>query len=188
MPSERAQRYLASLERLTPVPTARVEQVLKDQGSPCFPAWLEFHERYAGHVEPIGLERAVWGLVHAQSRWVKPFRAVVTPSLQAEADWLITCAEVHPSYVYQLGDTGFFKVRGADSFELRLERAALRVDFFARPGAQALYAPADDAALSAGATQVAEASDGHYQALVGARFFGIRKTDTGQWVDRATCG
>jgi hypothetical protein len=191
MLSERARQYLASLKRLPAVPTATVEKVLKDQGGPCFPAWLDFHERYAGYVEPLGLDSAVLGIVHAQSHWLKPGGAAVSRSYEPGAEWFVTCAEAHPSYVYELGDTGFFKVPAAASFEIKLERSALRMAFMSRPGA-AWTPPGvrDDpelARLAAAAARVPEASDDHFQALLGPRFYGLRDATSGAWIDRAVC-
>jgi hypothetical protein len=191
MLSERAQRYLAGLERLPAVPVSRVEQALRDQGQPCFPAWLEFHERYAGYVETLGLERAVLGIVHEQSRWIVPGRAAAARSYEPEAEWFVACAEAHPSHVYQLGDTGFFKTPAAVSFDVKLERSALRLAFLARAGGKLVLPGGDEAELArlaAGATPVAEASDEHFEAVLGARFYGLRETSSGRWMDRGVCG
>jgi hypothetical protein len=98
MLSERARRYLASLRRIKAVPTPEVERALREQGLPCFSAWLDFHERYAGYVEPLGAEVAIWGIVHENSHWIKPGRAAVEKSHGEEAEWLVACAEVHGSY------------------------------------------------------------------------------------------
>lgn len=192
MLTERARQYLGTLERVTPVPAARVEQALREQGERCFPAWLEFQDRYAGYVQPLGFECAVFGIVHAQSWWIKPGWAAVSRSYESGADWFVTCAESHPSFVYELGDTGLFKAPTASTFEIKLERDAVHVAFFARPGARRLYPAPSDAAdvarLAGKAALVVEASDEHYQAWVGDRFYGLQEASSGQWVELATCG
>jgi hypothetical protein len=191
MLSERARRYLASLQRLAPVPTAEVERALRRQGLQCYPAWLDFHERYAGYVEPIGLEAAVLGIVHAQSRWMVPGAVATVDSYQSEADYFVVCADVHPSYEYYLGDTGFFRSPWASTFEVKLERSAARVDFHQRTGAGTWVEwpvpPALVEEMRRDAREVPEGSDEHFRLLVGERFFALQETGTGRLVDFATC-
>lgn len=190
MLSERARSYLSTLKRVTPVSTAMVERALKEQDVPCYPAWLEFHERYAGYVEPLGLEEAVLGIVHERSKWIVPKRAAVEPSYESSASRFVICAEVHPSYVYKLGDTGFFREPAASSFEVKLERSAARVAFFARRGAKAVRDQANiraiDDRLDSETQVVAEGSDEHYQLLLGDRIYAFRNLETGQVVDCGT--
>jgi hypothetical protein len=57
--SARAEKFLETLERRPAVPTKGVEAIIRDQGAPCFPSWLEFHEQYAGYVDVIGRDSAV---------------------------------------------------------------------------------------------------------------------------------
>jgi hypothetical protein len=190
MLSDRARWYLSTLKRQTPVSTEVVERVLKEQGVPCHPAWLDFHERYAGYVEPLGLESAVLGLVHERSKWIVPMRAAVQPSYESSAAVFVTCAEAHPSYVYQLGDNGFFRAPAAASFDVKLERSAARVSFFKRPGARSVFGArvqALYARLCAEASVCPEASDEHYQLLVGDRHFALRESSTERVVDCAVC-
>ncbi len=130
MLTERAQKYLASLDRIRPVPTAEVERVLRNQGSVCPPVWLDFHERYAGYVEPMGgTDTAIWGIVHENSYWLAPGQAHIAESREVDVNWFVACAEVHGSYVYELGDTGMFRQRSAESFDIKVERNAARVTF-----------------------------------------------------------
>lgn len=191
MLSDRARSYLSTLKRLTPVSTAMVERALKEEGVPCYPAWLEFHERYAGYVEPLGLDQAILGLVHERSQWIAPKRVALLPSYEAAASRFIVCAEVHPSYVYKLGDNGCFRDPTAASFEIKLERSAARVAFFARRGARAVREQADLPAmmdrLNDEASVVAEGSDETYQLLLGERCYALRNTETGQVIDCGTC-
>jgi hypothetical protein len=190
MLSERARHYLSTMTRIPAVPTEEIERVLKRQGDKCFPAWLEFHERYAGYIEPLGLESAVLGIVHTRSRWIRPGCAIVSRSYESNAFWFVTCADVHPSYVYSLGDSGFFRERPASSFEVNLERSAARVAFFGEPGPTRpqrfpQYPPAQALLdrLQTETSIVAEASDEHYQVLLGERLYAVRETSTGRLVD-----
>jgi hypothetical protein len=68
MLSERARRFLDQCERTTAVPTADAERILRAGGWPTAPAWLEFHDRYAGYVERIYRDAAVWGLRLSEQR------------------------------------------------------------------------------------------------------------------------
>lgn len=191
MLSDRARGYLATLKRVKPVATTAVERALKEYGEPCYPAWLEFHERYAGYVEPLGLELAVFGIVHERSRWISPGRVAVEQSYESRASRFVMCAEVHPSYVYKLGDTGFFREPAASSFEVKLERTAARVAFLARRGAkvaldQAQIAPFIEQ-LDRDAREVPEGSDEHYRLLLGERHYALRETESGRVVDCGVC-
>ncbi|HEX9539784.1 MAG TPA: hypothetical protein VGA04_16630 [Streptosporangiaceae bacterium] len=107
MLSERARRFLDQCERTTAVPTADVERILREDGWPTAPAWLEFHDRYAGYVERIYRDAAVWGLVHEDSFWFGPRRAEVDQD-EDEDGLFIYCAELHPAYGYRLDTTGRF--------------------------------------------------------------------------------
>jgi hypothetical protein len=125
-----AQNYLASLRRIEPVPTSEVERVIRTQGDPCPEVWLEFHDRYAGYVEPIGEDTAIWGLVHRDSYWIEPGRASIEEI--EKGLWYVTCAEVHPSYGYYLDNNGVFAGNQARSFDVKVERSALFSAFSAQ--------------------------------------------------------
>jgi len=61
--SRRAQAYLATLHREEPLPVAAVEKLLVAQNVPAHPAWLSFHEQFAGYHEDLGSDDvAVYGL------------------------------------------------------------------------------------------------------------------------------
>ncbi|MEM7775484.1 MAG: hypothetical protein AAF732_07725 [Pseudomonadota bacterium] len=122
MLSSAADTYLASLDRITPVSTAHVERVLIDEGADPWPAWLAFHERYAGYVQPIALDRAVWGIVHVRSHWIMEGRCAVVD--QGQATETVCCADVHPSYAYELDRQGLFSGGPADSFDVYVEQLA----------------------------------------------------------------
>jgi hypothetical protein len=131
MLSERARRFLNQCERDTAVPTADVERILRDGGWPAAPAWLEFHDRYAGYVERIYRDAAVWGLVHEDSFWFGPRRAEVDTDEDHEDDLFIYCAELHPAYGYRLDPAGRFLAYGqeASSFDVHVERLAVWREF-----------------------------------------------------------
>jgi hypothetical protein len=119
---------------------------------------------------------------------------VVERSLESNADWFVYCAEVHPSYVYKLGDTGFFRELAASSFEVKLERDAARVEFYARPGAKGWLRkgwwpppPALIYQLKQDAREVPEASDEHYRLWFSDRFYALQNTATGQFIDGGVC-
>jgi len=131
MLTKRAQDYLRTLARRPAIPASEVERILKGAGSPCFDPWLAFHESYAGYVEPLGRDTAVWGLVHEQGHWIAPGGASVEKEPHDKA-WYIVCADVHPSYSYKLDHLGEFLGEPAVSFDVKVERNALVVDFMSR--------------------------------------------------------
>jgi hypothetical protein len=133
MLSERARRFLDQCERTTAVRTGDVERILRESGWPIAPAWLEFHDRYAGYVERIYRDAAVWGLVHEDSFWFGPRRAEVDEDEDDEAGLFIYCAELHPAYGYRLDTAGRFLAYGqeASSFDVHVERLAVWREFTA---------------------------------------------------------
>jgi len=137
MLSERAENYLKTLDRLPGLPAAALEKALREQGKPCFEPWLAFQEQYAGYVEPLGQDTAIWGILHEHSQWIKPGRVIVDREPHEET-WYVTCAEVHPSYEYQLDNRGEFLGEPAASFDVKVERNALLADYFAQGGTRPL--------------------------------------------------
>ncbi len=132
MTTPRATEYLASLKRLTPVPTSAVEQSLSSQGAPCFDVWVSMHEKYAGYIEQLGSgDYAVWGIVHHKPNWLSPLVAQIDREVK-EPIWYVTCADVHPSYVYNLDQDGRFFVPPTANFDVYVERNALVWEFFQR--------------------------------------------------------
>lgn len=122
--------YLATLKRYPAVPVIQVVEALKRANCPVFDCWLDFHARFAGYQEIVGHDTAVWGIVHANPRW-----ALLPDEAWVKADgndWLVACADVHPSYDYNLNSTGEFVSYGGggehESFAKRIERAALGWD------------------------------------------------------------
>lgn len=127
MLSERAERYLAVLHRVRPVPAATVERAIGATGAPCFEPWLEFHERYGGYVEPLRCGDATWGLVHDSPAWLPAGEASVE-SAPDDDDWFVRCADALPSaglVLDQHGEVvGERNLDSAESFDIRVERVA----------------------------------------------------------------
>jgi hypothetical protein len=92
--------YLATLKRMPAVPVEQVADALKRAGCPAFQTWLDFHSRFAGYVEIIGREHAVWGIVHSNPGW--PWIANQAEVEAQTDDWYVVCADVHPHYDYKL--------------------------------------------------------------------------------------
>lgn len=158
----RCERYIASLQRRPHVTDlGLVRQRLEERGlNP--PDWLlEFHGRFAGYVEPMILDEAVYGLVHEDSRWLPGGLDVeIEPS-----DWMVACADAHPSYDFWLGSDGSFAGSGvggpAESFVHKLEQDAL-LWTLERDGSWRRVRPAGQAIIAMTAVadnRVAEASD-----------------------------
>lgn len=126
MLTERAQKYLQTLKRVEAVPTPEVAGSLRSQGAPVVPAWLDFHDRYAGYIEPIGRDTAIWGLMHREAMFVDDGKVVLDHIVEDGVDqWFALCADVHGSYRYELDDTGTFWGSPARSFDVKVERNAL---------------------------------------------------------------
>jgi hypothetical protein len=166
--TERATRLLSTLQRVPALATREVEAILAGEGEPAAPAWLTFHDRYAGHVEVFGHDAAVWGLAHEESPWLGPRGVYVERDVEnGRPTRAILCANVHPSYQYMLYDDGAFLGHGEhDSFERHLERwAAYRAFATDAPGFRSiddeLRTPEARAALLAevAAYPIAEATD-----------------------------
>jgi hypothetical protein len=138
--SDRAARYLAHCERWPAVPTGQVERSLREGGWPCPPAWLEFHDRYAGYLEHIHRDTAVWGLAHEDSFWFGSRQVCVEVD---EGVAIIHCADLHPVYTYRLDDAGRFQGAGAqaESFDIHVERLALWREFVDAGPVQRIWDP-----------------------------------------------
>lgn len=183
MLTQRAQSYLASLKRVRPVPAEELERVLKEKGVVRQPAWLEFQEQYAGYVEPLGADEAIWGILHENSRWIPPGEVDIEQAKEEGAESFVTCAEVHRSYVYQLANTGRFREPSAESFDVKVERNALRVEFASAPGFRAEFFlnVRDQAFLEQAARETAvvpEGSDLWFEVLLGETIFALRDPDS----------
>ncbi|MCX2794703.1 hypothetical protein SAMN05660479_02242 [Microbulbifer thermotolerans] len=124
MLTDRAKKYLATLERVPSIPTREIERILSDNEYPCIPEWLEFHDRFSGYIEPLGLDRAVWGLAHNSPVWMDSFSVDVECD-KIEGTFEVVCADVHPSYNYTIDDRGHFFGLASESFEIYVERKAV---------------------------------------------------------------
>lgn len=131
MLSERANRFLASRQRIPTIPTERVIQMIQKTNCPVFDSWIAFHDQYAGYVESLGgSDVAFWGLAHEQVYWMPKDDVEITADPDLE-EYEIQCAEVHPSYGYTLNEKGEFRLSGpgtpvTESFDKRVEQLALQ--------------------------------------------------------------
>src|SRR5690242_5329307 len=107
MTTPRLQRYLATLERRPFVTDlARVAAAIRSLGIPAEEWILSVHARFAGYVEPLGLQdEAVYGIFHERSRWLG--REGIGGDYDP-GDWLVSCADAHPSYDFNLYCDGSF--------------------------------------------------------------------------------
>jgi len=126
----RAVSFLATLERRPSIPTERVEALIVAGGYPCFAPWLAFHERYAGYLEVFGQDWAIWGLIHENPVWLLPNKPDI--DRESEDTWYARCADAHPTYQYQLDQTGELIGMPAESFDVNVERLALGWEFHRR--------------------------------------------------------
>lgn len=140
--SRRAQDYLATLNREEPVPVASVAQLLAAENVPAHPAWLSFHERFAGYVEDIGSgDLAVWGLAFGTAKEFGGDALTVSVNRHKGTVVSISCAAVHPSWDYQLTPEGKYigPPFSSESFTVKVERNALMWEFVKAGPVQRLY-------------------------------------------------
>jgi hypothetical protein len=109
------------------VPTEDVARAIQRAGYTPHPAWLDFHERYAGFEEPLGRERAICGIVHTDSYWLKPGEA--SADRDDDGHDSVVCAEVHPSFAYRLRDDCVFTSSGGggpcETYDAKTEQSAI---------------------------------------------------------------
>ncbi len=137
--TKRAGDWLATLYHETPMSTRDVERLIVDAGHTAHPAWLEFHDAYAGFYEEVGPgDIAIWGLSRAleaepKSYWTDQNTVWVTPS-DGRMSETIVCAEAHPVHDYLLTAAGSFLGIGGpvDSFDRKIERHGLLADLYRR--------------------------------------------------------
>jgi hypothetical protein len=121
------------------VPTARVEQLLRDGGQTPHRAWLEFHDTYAGYAEELAPgDLAYWGLVHGPDRvpppaWVDADSFSVSPPNRGFPEGIV-CADAHPVHDYELLADGRFMGVGGPSatFDMKIERHGVMADLASR--------------------------------------------------------
>lgn len=127
--SPTALAYLTTLERIPAVPVQQVADALKRANCPVFQTWLDFHSRFAGYVETIGRDNAVWGIMHASPGW--PWIANEAEVEARSDDWYVVCADVHPSYDYKLNSAGnFISYGGGGSHETFAKKVEIRALFW----------------------------------------------------------
>jgi hypothetical protein len=168
--SSRALSYLETLRRRPAVAVEQVADAIRRAGCEPYPAWLDFHERYAGYEDPLGRETAILGIVHAESFWLEPGEASVDQD--REGRWSVVCAEVHGTFDYRLHDDGHFTSFGGggptESFDIKIEQDAVFRETCRRDGRawtvdmQNVTIPPnglDELRAATGAELVPEASD-----------------------------
>ena len=157
------------------------------RGYPCPAAWLAFHQEYAGYVEPLGNDVAVWGLTHREGLWLK-LNAVVEQQPNAGRCY-ITCADAHPSYRYLLDDRGRFLGVPADSFDIKVERNALISEISKRSNRPLLRRPQIDRQRFAALLErllgnvVPEASDSCFRYFAVPEAVLIEDVEAGRFVE-----
>ncbi|MGD8910732.1 MAG: hypothetical protein PVI92_15430 [Chromatiales bacterium] len=184
-----AERYLKSLARLPMPLTERVEKELKAEGLPAMEPWLEFHERYAGYVEQIWHDRAVWGLLHFKPRWQAPKRLAYFKDFYEEQEHIIiNCADVHPSYEYQLDEKGMFSRERSRYFDIYVEQSALHWWFTTQIGPEPLHRKFDLKdpriidKIRSHSEMVEEASDEFSRVFLGDSVLAYQDAETDHWV------
>ncbi len=107
------------------MPVDSVADALRREGLPLHDVWLDFHVRFAGYEEPMGYERAIWGIVHVDPQWQDPHEVWFTRRGDRCA---VACADVHPSFDYRLDSRGEFSGIGGggpcESFPVHVEQLA----------------------------------------------------------------
>lgn len=186
MTSARAQNWLAKLERRRAPSVQKAREALLRAGAEPFDAWLSFHDRYAGYVEPIGQELAVWGLLHESPAWAKK-DGVEVEHVPAEHLWLVTCADVHPSYEYRLDQNGGLLEGPARDFDVHVERVALRSWFCTSGQAPALAfnvkKPKLVERIRSETELVPEASDADFEYYLSTTTLAIYEVARSRWVE-----
>ena len=140
--SRRASNYLATLCREDPLPVGKVEELLRAQNVPAHPAWLAFHEQFAGYYEDIGAgDLAVWGLAFGAARKSGGDAHTVYVNLHNGVPISVSCADVHPSWDYNLTPDGKFvgPPFPSDNFSVKVERNALMWEFTSAGPVRRLY-------------------------------------------------
>jgi hypothetical protein len=125
--TDRLHRYLESLERRPHIfDRGQVANAISDFGIPVETWLLDFHDRYAGFVQPIGLDEAVLGILHENSKWLGPNGI---DGDNDPDDWMLCCADAHPSHGYQFTSDKLFIGGCGSSFDTIMDRKALWHEF-----------------------------------------------------------
>lgn len=128
MLTKRATDFLSTLERREHLPTESVSELIVRAGFEPLGHWLAFHERYAGYVDDLGNDDAILGLAHRSPQWLEAEEIEIEEENDGVTRY-ITCADVHPSYTYQLDHRGEFLGGPARSFDVHFERKAMGWEF-----------------------------------------------------------
>ena len=182
--SDRAQKWLNTLKREPAVSTEELKVALERIECPAFESWLEFHEKFAGYVQPLGDDHAKWGLIHAQAQWMPD------GGVDAEIDgemWLISCADAHPSYQYILEDNGHFLGGPSERFDIQVERFALQW-WFAHQGSipERRFNIQNKKAIeriTTTTTLVPEVSDQYYEYFLGEDILAEWDPEEKRWIE-----
>jgi len=169
MISDRAQRYLATLERRPAVmDRARIEQAFATAGLPVIEPLVDFQLTFGGYVQRYGFNEFVWGILHSRPGPDSAFQRDRLSVLRNDGEVWVTCADCHRS------DHWFLDARGAlywcftppvsVSFATKIERDAIAESLDgAQRFAPSMPAPELIAALvpHIEAGRIAEASDAY---------------------------
>ena len=92
------------------MPTREIEALIIELGYTPHPAWLDFHERFAGYFEEVGPgDVAVWGLARRKTLHVMQGKVWIrAPDPKWNTREQIACADAYPGHDYELGADGFF--------------------------------------------------------------------------------
>ena len=186
MLTDRAKRWLSTLDRKPAIATGEVREALLRKGVEPFDSWLSFHEQYAGYIEPIGHDRAIWGLMQSGGDFM-PEREVVVDYDATDKRWYVCCADAHPSYEYELAETGDVLAGPAATFSIHVERCALR-DWFCDRGDPPVVefnvkSPEAVARIEAETERVDAASDKYFDYRVGESMLAIFEAEKRRWLE-----
>jgi len=186
--SQRALDYLNTLERVSRVSPERLKVLMLEQGIEPVDIWLAFQESYAGHVESLGYDGAVWGIAHESKRYFeypKPYQ-IEHDYYEHEKARVVTCADVHATYDYTLTEDGRFLGRPCDRFEIYIEQNALWrefIDLHTKAEARHLFNDTSfDTHLDTETRKIPEASDSHHTYVVNDTILGIKEEQSNRWV------
>ena len=174
MLSERAKKYLATLEREPAIiDEEKITAALEEAKIPIFEPIVKFQMEYGGYVEWYGFNDFHWGILHHKPEPDSFLEPNEIDFYVEDGEYYITCANCHRSDTWTLDSKGalywcgFFK---ASSFEKKLERDAFatELDLLGKVNRIRFDAPEEDVVrILVPRLQnkiIAEASD-EYQAL-----------------------
>ena len=128
--SERAQRYLATLER-RPATTERhqLEDAFAAAGVPVLEPIIDFQVTFGGYVEKYGRSEFVWGILHQRPDRDSFFSPNELHVIADGGEVFVTCANCHASDHWFLDASGAlywcFSPPLATSFMKKIERDAI---------------------------------------------------------------